>query len=208
MRWAGVIDRATRAVGGPKGRPAAEPVRHRRWLVAAAVVALLLQMAVAMVTTAVEQTPTIDEPVYVGTAVDSPHHHRVRYNPEHPPLGKLIIATGVALIAVAVVRAVYALVDPRPRWAVTMLAVPRLRHAAPYVLVPAAVLLLAALDGARNLGVRYAVFVPMFLAVAVAVAAAAPMAVRRRWAYGATLALVLFVAVSSLRTYPYYLPYR
>ncbi|WPB95282.1 phospholipid carrier-dependent glycosyltransferase [Streptomyces malaysiensis] len=453
MRWAGVIDRVTRTVGGPKGRPAAGPVRHRRWLVAAAVVALLLQMAVAMVTTAVEQTPTIDEPVYVGTAVDSLHHHRVRYNPEHPPLGKLIIATGVAfahprldarftgdqtalgrqvlyasgndpwrlmlsarlpvialtllfglvvfafardltgpvggavalalyafspdviahgslatldvpaagflltsvwllwrarrwprpylplagvalgaalatkmsmlaavpvllplavlsvwyarrahhrtargrlrslgigvaaavgvaLIAVAVVWAVYVLVDPRPRWtptghmpavhglrglavdwlplpeayrdgmrvqfgfeydtwrgfllgrrylgslwyylpvallvktplgmlalwfagAVTMLVVPRLRHAAPYVLVPAAVLLLAALDGARNLGVRYAVFLPMFLAVA----AAAPMALRRRWAYGATLALVLFVAVSSLRTYPYYLPY-
>nr|WP_246618198.1 phospholipid carrier-dependent glycosyltransferase [Streptomyces javensis] len=410
-------------------------------------------MAVAMVTAAVEQTPTIDEPVYVGAAVDSLHHHRVRYNPEHPPLGKLIIATGVAfarphldagftgdqtalgrhvlyeagndpwrlmlcarlpmialtllfglvvfafareltgpvggavalalyafspdviahgslatldvpaagflltsvwllwrarlrprwhlplagvalgaalatkmsmlaavpvlllltvlsvwyarrthhrtpsdhmrslgigvavaaamaLIAVAVVWATYLLVDPRLRWtptgpvpavqglrglavhwlplpeayrdgmriqfgfeqdtwrgfllgrrylgslwyylpvallvktplgmlalwsagAVTMLMVPRLRPAAPYVLVPAAVLLLAALDGARNLGVRYAIFLPMFLAVA----AAGLMAVRRRWVYGATLALVLFVAVSSLRTYPYYLPY-
>ncbi|GAA2356659.1 phospholipid carrier-dependent glycosyltransferase [Streptomyces violaceusniger] len=419
----------------------------------AAVAALLVQMAVAMVTTAVEQTPTIDEPVYVGAAVDSLHHHRVRYNPEHPPLGKLIITTGVAftrphldagftgdqtalgrhvlyeagndpwrlmlcarlpmialtllfglvvfafardltgpvggavalalyafspdviahgslatldvpaagflltsvwllwrtrrrprwhlplagvalgaalatkmsmlaavpvllllavlsvwyarrthhrtprdhmrslgigvaaavamaLIAVAVVWATYFLVDPRLRWtptgplpavqglrglavhwlplpeayrdgmriqfgferdtwrgfllgrrylgslwyylpvallvktplgmlalwsagAVTMLVVPRLRPAAPYVLVPAAVLLLAALDGARNLGVRYAIFLPMFLAVA----AAGLMAVRRRWAYGATLALVLFVAVSSLRTYPYYLPY-
>ncbi|MBI0294649.1 glycosyltransferase family 39 protein [Streptomyces sp. PRKS01-29] len=453
MRWAGVIDSVTRAVGGPKGRWAAAPARHRRWLVVAAVVALLVQMAVAMVTTAVEQTPTIDEPVYVGAAVDSLHHHRVRYNPEHPPLGKLVIAAGVAfarphldagftgdqtalgrhvlyeagndpwrlmlcarlpmialtllfglvvfafareltgpaggavalalytfspdviahgslatldvpaagflltsvwllwrarrrpwpylplagaalgaalatkmstlaavpvllllavlsvwyarrahhrtprghlrslgigaaaavamaLIAVAVVWAAYVLVDPRLRWtptghvpavqglrglavhwlpfpeayrdgmrvqfgfeqdtwrgyllgrrylgslwyylpvallvktplgmlalwpagAVTMLVVPRLRPAAPYVLVPAAVLLLAALDGARNLGVRYAVFLPMFLAVA----AAGLMAVRRRWAYGATLALVLFVAVSSLRTYPYYLPY-
>ncbi|MGP3939809.1 MULTISPECIES: phospholipid carrier-dependent glycosyltransferase [Streptomyces] len=453
MRWAGVIDSVTRTVGGPKGRWAAGPGRHRRWLVVAAVVALLVQMAVAMVTTAVEQTPTIDEPVYVGTAVDSLHHHRVRYNPEHPPLGKLIIAAGVALarphldaaftgdqtalgrqvlyasgndpwrlmlcarlpmvaltllfglvvfafareltgpvggamalalytfspdiiahgslatldvpaagflltsvwllwrarrrprrylplagvalgaalatkmsmlaavpvllllavlsvryarrtrdrtprgharslgigvaaavavalIAVAVVWAVYFLVDPRLRWTPTgpvpvvhglrglavdllplpeayrdgmrlqfgfeydtwhgfllgrrylgslwyylpvallvktplgmlvlwaagtavMVVVPRLRPAAPYVLIPAAVLLLAALDGARNLGVRYAIFLPMFLAVA----AAGLMAVRRRWAYGATPALVLFVAVSSLRTYPYYLPY-
>lgn len=453
MRWAGVIDSVSRTVGGPQGRWAAGPGRHRRWLVVAVVVALLVQMAVAMVTTAVEQTPTIDEPVYVGTAVDSLHHHRVRYNPEHPPLGKLIIEAGVALarphldaaftgdqtalgrhvlyesgndpwrlmlcarlpmialtllfglvvfafareltgpvggavalalytfspdiiahgslatldvpaagflltsvwllwrarrrprlylplagvalgaalatkmsmlaavpvllllavlsvwygrpthdrtprgharslgmgvaaavavalIAVAVVWAVYFLVDPRLRWtptgpvpvvhglrglavdllplpeayrdgmrvqfgfehdtwhgfllgrrylgslwyylpvallvktplgmlalwaagSVAMLVVPRLRPAAPYVLIPAAVLLLAALDGARNLGVRYAIFLPMFLAVA----AAGLMAVRRRWAYGATLALVLFVAVSSLRTYPYYLPY-
>ncbi|OPF80206.1 phospholipid carrier-dependent glycosyltransferase [Streptomyces antioxidans] len=453
MRWAGVIDSATTAVGGPKRRWPAVPERHRRWLVVAAVVALLVQMAVAMVTTAVEQTPTIDEPVYVGAAVDSLHHHRVRYNPEHPPLGKLIVAAGVAfarphldagftgdqtalgrhvlyeagnapwrlmlcarlpmialtllfglvvfafareltgpvggavalalyafspdviahgslatldvpaagflltsawllwrarrrprwhlplagvalgaalatkmstlaavpvllllavcsvwyarrahhraprdparslavgvaaavamaLIAVAVVWFAYALVDPRLRWtptgpvpavhglrglavhglplpeayrdgmriqfgfeqdtwrgfllgrryvgslwyylpvallvktplgmlalwsagAVTTLVVPRLRPAAPYVLLPAAVLLLAALDGARNLGVRYAVFLPMFLAVA----AAGLTAVRRRWAYGAALGLVLFVAVSSLRTYPYYLPY-
>ncbi|MEU1408359.1 glycosyltransferase family 39 protein [Streptomyces sp. NPDC005728] len=54
-------------------------------------------MAAAMVTTAVRQTPTIDEPVYVATATDYLREHRVRYNPEHPPLGKLLIAAGVAV---------------------------------------------------------------------------------------------------------------
>ncbi|MER5396234.1 phospholipid carrier-dependent glycosyltransferase [Streptomyces sp. NPDC002599] len=52
-------------------------------------------MAVAMVSTAVEQTPTIDEPVYVGTATVYVQQHDLRYNPEHPPLGKLIIGTGL-----------------------------------------------------------------------------------------------------------------
>ena len=53
-------------------------------------------MAVAMVTTAVQQTPTIDEPVYVGTAPVYLHEHSLRLNPEHPPLGKLVIAAGLA----------------------------------------------------------------------------------------------------------------
>lgn len=421
--------------------------RHRRWVFVVAVVALLAEMAVAMVTTAVEQTPTIDEPVYVGTAVVYVQQHSLRYNPEHPPLGKLIIgsglvfahprldagftgdqtalgrrvlyesgndpgrvmlwarlpvivltllfglvvlafarelvgsvggltalslyafspdviahgslatldvpasgflltsvwllwrarrrpllhlplagaalgaavatkmstlpavpvllllavlsvwhgrdlapsrkvrlgaaaAAGTALVALAVVWATYLAVDPRLRWtapvhlpavhglrgllidwlpfpqpyrdgmrvqfgfenatwegflfgrlyhgslwyylpaallvktplgmmalwvagAVAMVAVPRLRQAAPYVLIPPAVLLAAAMQGSRDLGVRYALFVPVFLAVA----AAGVVAFRRRWAHVATTALVLFVAVSSLLTYPYYLPY-
>jgi 4-amino-4-deoxy-L-arabinose transferase-like glycosyltransferase len=85
-----------------------------------------------------------------------------------------------------------------------LLAVPRLRPAAPYVLVPAAVLMAVELTETRNLGVRYVIFVPMFLAVA----AAGVVAVRRpRWTPAATAALVTFVAISSLRTYPYYLPY-
>ncbi|MBG7703177.1 glycosyltransferase family 39 protein [Streptomyces sp. MC1] len=71
--------------------------RHRRWLPPFLVVLLLGQMAAAMVTTAVQQTPTIDEPVYVATATDYLREHRVRYNPEHPPLGKLLIAAGVAV---------------------------------------------------------------------------------------------------------------
>nr|WP_246112222.1 phospholipid carrier-dependent glycosyltransferase [Streptomyces hawaiiensis] len=54
-------------------------------------------MAFAMVTTAVRQTPTIDEPVYVGAAAEYVHEHRLRHNPEHPPLGKLLIGAGVAL---------------------------------------------------------------------------------------------------------------
>jgi hypothetical protein len=79
----------------------------------------------------------------------------------------------------------------------------RLRPAAPYVLLPAAVLLAAAMTGSRDLGVRYALFMPMFLAVA----AAGVVAVRRRWAPVAVAALVAFTAISSLRTFPYYLPY-
>jgi hypothetical protein len=87
--------------------------------------------------------------------------------------------------------------------AVTTLVVPRLRAAVPYVLAPATVLLLAAMAGARNFGVRYAIFLPMFLAVA----AAGVVLLRWRWARVVTAALVLFVAVSSVRTFPYYLPY-
>ncbi|WIX90585.1 phospholipid carrier-dependent glycosyltransferase [Amycolatopsis sp. DG1A-15b] len=429
------------------GRP---PGRWRRWLLAFAVAGLLAGMAVAMLTTAVEQTPTIDEPVYAGTAIFSLEHHSLRFNPEHPPLGKLIIATGlafadvhvdagfagdqtelgryvlyeqghdpgrlmllarlpvivltllfglvvfafardlagpaggvvalalyalspdivahgslatldvpvagflvtsawllwrarrrpgfylpfaglalgaavatkmsalaavpvalllvvlsvwhgrrgsgpqrtvrrigagaaaalgVALIAIAVVWVSYLVVDPRLRWVpppglppveglrslagllplprpyldgmrvqfgfedqvwttflfgsrhvgalwyylpaallvktplgalalwaaglAAMPAVPRLRPAAPYVLVPAAVLLAAAMTGSRDLGVRYALFVPMFLAIA----AAGVVTVRRRWAPVAVAGLVAFTAVGSLRTFPYYLPY-
>ncbi|MFC8342934.1 phospholipid carrier-dependent glycosyltransferase [Streptomyces sp. NPDC057280] len=74
----------------------ARPPRRRPWPVPLLVCVLLAQMAVAMVTTAVQQTPTIDEPVYVATATDYLHEHRVRYNPEHPPLGKLVIAAGLA----------------------------------------------------------------------------------------------------------------
>ncbi|GLY39988.1 glycosyl transferase [Amycolatopsis sp. NBRC 101858] len=418
-----------------------KPADQRRWLFALVVVALLAEMAIAMLTTAVEQSPTIDEPVYVGTAVVYLEQHSLRYNPEHPPLGKLIIAAGlafsgahldpaftgdqtqlgrrvlyesgddpgrlllaarlpvivltllfglvvfafardltgraggvtalalctfspdliahgslatldvpvagflltsawllwrarrrprlylplaglalgaavatkmsalaavpvllllvalstwhsrsgprrivlgvaaVALIAVAVVWASYLAVDPRLHWtpppdlpavhglraladrlplprpyldgmrvqfafedrtwstfllgtyhpgsvwyylpaallvksplgalalglagAVAMVAVPRLRPAAPYVLVPAAVLLAAAMTSTRDLGVRYAIFVPMFLAIA----AASLVAVRVRWVRVAVAVLVAFTAVSSLRTFPYYLPY-
>ncbi|MEU1011294.1 phospholipid carrier-dependent glycosyltransferase [Streptomyces sp. NPDC005890] len=71
--------------------------RHRRWLPPLLVALLLAQLAAAMVTTAVQQTPTIDEPVYVATATDYLREHRLRYNPEHPPLGKLLIAPGVAV---------------------------------------------------------------------------------------------------------------
>ncbi|MFF3413959.1 ArnT family glycosyltransferase [Streptomyces sp. NPDC002698] len=69
--------------------------RHRGAVFVVAVALLLVQMAVAMVSTAVEQTPTIDEPVYVGTATVYVQQHDLRYNPEHPPLGKLIIGTGL-----------------------------------------------------------------------------------------------------------------
>ncbi|MFJ3864544.1 phospholipid carrier-dependent glycosyltransferase [Streptomyces nigra] len=427
-----------------RARPAAW-----RWLTPLLVVLLLGQMAVAMVTTAVQQTPTIDEPVYVGTAAEYLHEHRVVHNPEHPPLGKLVIAVGVALadprvdpgftgdqgelgrrllyetgndpwrvmlfarlpvialtlafgwvvfafarelagtgaglaalalyafspdliahgslatldvpaagfvltsawlawrarerprryvplagvalgaalatkmstlpavpvllaltalsvwsarapstprrralgravagagvvalVAVAAVWLSYLVVDPRLRWdpeqpvpvvhglrglavdllplpesyrdgmrvqfafenhpwqgflfgrlytgalwyylpaallvktplgmlalwaagVVAVLAVRRLRPVAPYLLAPSAVLLAAAMLGARNFGTRYALFLPMFLAVA----AGCSLVVRRRWITAGVVALVAFVAVSSLRTFPYYLPY-
>lgn len=447
-------ERKVRALMRQAARRAGEGLRrHRRWLFALVVVALLAEMAVAMVTTAVKQTPTIDEPVYVGTAEIYLQQRSLRYNPEHPPLGKLLIASGtafadahldrafvgdqtelgrhllyesgndpwrlmllarlpmivltllfglvvlafardlagpvgglvalglyafspdiiahgslatldvpmagflltsvwllwrarrrprlclplaggalgaavatkmsalpavpvllllvvlsvcsarrthnpgprermrllvlgvaaasvVALVAIAVVWATYLAVDPQLRWArpenlpvthglrarvvdrlpfpepyrdgmriqfgfenmtwsgflfgrhyhgslwyylpaalliktplgmlalwstgaVATVRVPRLRPAAPYVLVPPVVLLAAALTGSRDLGVRYALFMPVFLAVA----AAGVTAFRRRSAHIATAALILFVAVSSLRTYPYYLPY-
>jgi 4-amino-4-deoxy-L-arabinose transferase-like glycosyltransferase len=86
---------------------------------------------------------------------------------------------------------------------VAVVAVRRLRPAAPYLLLPAAVLLASAMAGSRNFGTRYALFLPMSLAVA----AGCVLAARVRWAPAVTLALVAFVAVSSVRTYPYYLPY-
>ncbi|MBQ1088329.1 phospholipid carrier-dependent glycosyltransferase [Streptomyces sp. B93] len=415
--------------------------RARRWLVPLVVALLLAQMTVAMVTAAVRQTPTIDEPVYVGAAADYVHGQGLRHNAEHPPLGKLVVAAGVAfsgarvdgadftggqgawgrhllyesgndpgrlmlaarlpvivltllfglvvlafarelagtlggltalalyafspdviahgslatldvpaagflltsvwlvwrarerprrwlplaglalgaavatkmsalaavpvvlglavlsvgprrwrravlgavvvaVAAVAVVWAAYLLADPRLGWeprqrvpvvagrrgllvallpfpeayrdgmriqfalenhpwqgflfgrvydgslwyylpaallvktplgmlalwaagAVTVVAVRRLRPAAPYLLVPAGVLLAAAMAGSRDFGTRYAVFLPMFLAVA----AGCTAAVRWRWTPVVTGALVVWVAVGSLRAYPFYLPY-
>ncbi|MFH9009335.1 phospholipid carrier-dependent glycosyltransferase [Streptomyces afghaniensis] len=427
------------ATAGAAPRPGA------RWPLPFLVSVLLAAMAFAMVTTAVRQTPTIDEPVYVGAAAEYTHEHRLRHNPEHPPLGKLLIGAGVALadprvdpsftgdqgavgrhllyetgndpwrlmlwarlpvialtllfglvvftftrelagkagalaalalycfspdviahgslatldvpaagfvltsawllwrarrgprlyvplagvalgaalatkmstlpavpvlmalaavsvwhtsgggrrlvraavgagvvalVAIAVVWVTYLMVDPLLRWtpkqhvpvvhglrgllvrflpfpeayrdgmrvqfglenrpwqgflfgrlysgslwyylpaallvktplgmlalwaagAVVVVAVRRLRPAAPYVLAPPLVLLAAAMQGARDFGTRYAVFLPLFLAVA----AGCVLVVRRRWVSVGAGVLVAFVAVSSLRTYPYYLPY-
>lgn len=89
------LEQQTAPATVPETPSDARPVR--RLLVPLLVVLLLGQMAVAMVTTAVRQTPTIDEPVYVGTAAEYLHEHRVVHNPEHPPLGKLVIGVGVAL---------------------------------------------------------------------------------------------------------------
>jgi hypothetical protein len=64
------------------------------------VLVLLGQMAAVMVTQAVQQTPTTDEPVYVATAVGYLQQHVLRYNPEHPPLVKLLIETGLRFAGV------------------------------------------------------------------------------------------------------------
>jgi hypothetical protein len=79
----------------------------------------------------------------------------------------------------------------------------RLRPAAPYLLLPPAVLFAATLFESRNFGTRYVIFLPMFLAVV----AATVLAVRKRWVPALAVALVVFVAISSLRTFPYYIPY-
>jgi len=44
-------------------------------------------MAVAMITTAVQQTLAIDEPAYAGAAAVQWQQHSLRYNAEHPPPG-------------------------------------------------------------------------------------------------------------------------
>ena len=87
--------------------------------------------------------------------------------------------------------------------AVTMLVQPALRRAAPYLLLPAAVLFAVAMTGARDYGTRYVIFMPIFGAVV----AGTVVLIRVRWAWIATAALVGFVAVSSALTFPYYLPY-
>jgi hypothetical protein len=82
----------------PQTAAPARPRARRKWLFALLIVVMLGQMAAAMVVTAVQQTPTIDEPVYVGAAVTYVQQHSLRYNPEHPPLGKLIMAAGLVFV--------------------------------------------------------------------------------------------------------------
>jgi hypothetical protein len=84
----------------PADRPAATAPRRRAWLLALAALALLTQLAVAMVTTAVQQTPTIDEPVYVGAGASYLDQRSLRLNPEHPPLGKLVVGAGLQLAGI------------------------------------------------------------------------------------------------------------
>ncbi len=79
-----------------------------------------------------------------------------------------------------------------------------LRPMVPYVLLMPAVLLGVAMTGSRDLGVRYVVWLPMFMAVA---AGAVVVFRRRRVAIGAMVALVAFTAFSTVRAFPYYLPY-
>jgi len=87
----------------------------------------------------------------------------------------------------------------------TLVGVRRVRPAVPYVLLPIGLLFLVSLAGDRGFGVRYVIWLPVFLAVAAA--ATVVHRRRRRWVLPAVLALVALTGVSSLRTFPYYLPY-
>jgi 4-amino-4-deoxy-L-arabinose transferase-like glycosyltransferase len=87
--------------------------------------------------------------------------------------------------------------------AVVLLAARRLRPAAAYLLLPPLALVAGVLAADRNYGTRYAIAVPMFLAVAVA----GLTTLRPRRVHVATGALVVYAAVSSAATFPYYLPY-
>lgn len=90
---------------------------------------------------------------------------------------------------------------------VAMLSTPRLRKAAPYLLLPAVVLLAAAMTGSRDLGIRYVIFVPMFMAVVAAAVVAIRWPGRARWVRLSVPVLVLLVMISSVRAFPFYLPY-
>lgn len=85
----------------------------------------------------------------------------------------------------------------------TLVSVRRWRSVVLYLLVPPAVLLAVVSAGNRDYGTRYAIFVPMFGAVA----AATLVALKWRWAHVVTAVLVVFTAVSSARAFPFYLPY-
>jgi hypothetical protein len=86
---------------------------------------------------------------------------------------------------------------------ITMLSIRRLRAAALYTIVPAGALLIFAMTGSRDFGVRYAIFIPIFFTVV----AATVVAIRPRWVHVAAFTLVLYVAVSSVLTFPHYIPY-
>jgi hypothetical protein len=84
---------------------------------------------------------------------------------------------------------------------VTVLTRRTLRPVALYLLLPAGLLMLVAMTGARPYGTRYVIFMPIFLAVV------AGTIVLLRFAKWPATALIAFVAASSLLTFPYYLPY-
>ncbi|GLY99408.1 glycosyltransferase family 39 protein [Actinoplanes sp. NBRC 103695] len=82
-----------------------------------------------------------------------------------------------------------------------------LRKRAWIVLAPALLLLAVAMTGGRDWGVRYAIAVPVFLAVAAACVFIPREAPRRRLRLVVPVLALLFVIVSTVRAFPYYLPY-
>lgn len=75
-----------------------------------------------------------------------------------------------------------------------------------YLVIPAAVYLASAMTGGMNIGVRHVLPVYVFLTAAIAGAAWALVRYRRRW-LAVVAVLLVFQAVSVLRTFPAYIAY-
>ena len=75
-----------------------------------------------------------------------------------------------------------------------------------FLTIPSAIYLAVAMGSGMNIGVRHVLPIYMFMTVLVAGAARTAIAANRRWAY-VVGALLIFQAVSSLRTYPAYIAY-
>lgn len=69
---------------------------YRRWIAPTLAIVLLGYMAIAMITAARQQSPTFDEPAYVGAAATYLEHRSLQLNFEHPPLAKLATAIGLS----------------------------------------------------------------------------------------------------------------
>ena len=83
----------TEAATEAKGR--FERVLGRRGVVPLIIVALLGQMAFAMLASARDDAPTYDEPSHLGGAVAYVELGDLRWSPEHPPLAKLLMGIGL-----------------------------------------------------------------------------------------------------------------
>jgi hypothetical protein len=69
----------------------------RRWLYAGVVVLLLGQMLAAMLLSAAGDAPTDDEPSHLGSGVATVVYGDLRWEPEHPPLAKILAVAGLEL---------------------------------------------------------------------------------------------------------------
>jgi 4-amino-4-deoxy-L-arabinose transferase-like glycosyltransferase len=92
--------------------------------------------------------------------------------------------------------------------AVTAIATRRLKcwRGILFLIIPPTVYLLVAISGGMNIGVRHILMVYVFLSVLIGGASWTLIRRNRRWSY-AVLALLLFHAVSSVRSYPSYIAY-
>jgi 4-amino-4-deoxy-L-arabinose transferase-like glycosyltransferase len=82
----------------------------------------------------------------------------------------------------------------------------RARREVLYMVVPAAIYMVFAMAGGMNIGVRHVLPIYIFLSVLIAGAAWALIQKDRRWLY-AVVGLLLFQAISVVRTFPAYVSY-